>query len=212
MPQSHEEIKREFRKKFNFMPSQGAEFEDVEDFWFHAFSQRDADKGGNKCVDTSNKTVKIDDYGVPYTTPSPKDPAKCEWCGKDMFKLMTTEPSMCIEGKYHSPKPQANVGEWEEQLRKEFKEQFLFSLSSEKAIKGMIHIADFFIAKFYTLLSTTSAQKLEGLERSVEGMRKEEIATFKNTFTGDLRKQVSEFNKGFNSCLTAVLDIIRKRK
>ena|ERR1035437_10919339 len=205
MPQSHEEIKREFRKKFNFMPSQGAEFEDVEDFWFHAFSQRDADKGGNKCVDTSNKTVKIDDYGVPYTTPSPKDPAKCEWCGKDMFKLMTTEPSMCIEGKYHSPKPQANVGEWEEQLRKEFKEQFLFSLSSEKAIKGMIHIADFFIAKFYTLLSTTSAQKLEGLERSVEGM-KDGIVCWDDPHHPCEKCRIKI------DTLTAVLDIIRKQK
>lgn len=100
-------------------------------------------------------------------------------------------PSDCFKC---SPKPQANVGDsWEVEFDKEFvldPSQYLGMprqpLPELKAVKSFIS----------NLLSTTSAQKLESLERSVEGLE---------NYYGNPKEEKMVY-------LTAVLDIIRKQK
>ena len=124
----------------------------------------------------------------------------------------------------HSPKPQANVGNsWEDELRK-FLIDEEFEVRENKANvvwKVRPYPPRDFISN---LISTTSAQKLEGLERSVEGLRvKWEWDTMKD-FQGEAFRnchtcgwlennpESSHVCETKNDCLTAVLDIIRKQK
>lgn len=174
MPQSYEEIKKGFVLTFAQAGQplenvKGTDLAKIADWWL---SQRDADKGGERCAG----------------------------CG-DCLNSKATTGEECVkmrDCKCHSPKPQANVGEWEKRFT------HLWENTFGKNGEYLEH--DKIIDFISNLISTTSAQKLEGLERSVEGMiiKKPKCDC----------KTHPEHNCGItsNEAITAVLDIIRKQK
>jgi hypothetical protein len=203
MPQSHEEIKREWYKFA--MPNdtaRGVMSEDVHQFipqvtngqiadWWLA--QRDADKGGEKCEHLQFTGLKVDDAsGHLYTNFTIGKTYKvCEqWIYSDTNEkiLMSNNSKRKYFVKSHSPKPQANVGD------KEIARLFaLFGDCKRGAISievGVYNAKD--------IISTTSAQKLESLERSVEGLR--------------MSSKACICYPNYDDALSAVLDIIRKQK
>ena len=194
MPQSYEEIRAEFKKlwndsKFDIYES-GSEngfvsVDKIADWWL---SQRDADKGGE-----SVNFMQMGDF-------------HCLTC-HNSFKAETPtcfhekqNPKSCTKacGRWFSPKPQANVGEWEKEFDERM-EDAQFGLSG-KAIEDLKN----FIRE---VISTTSAQKLESLEREVRELLIKDDAA--GRVDGEYYIDTPEQKEAWNYTINQVLKIIK---
>src|ERR1035437_1890625 len=193
MPQSHEEIDRRTCcaecKCEEFGCTNGFHCKD----WYckkcHAApSQRDADKGGE-----SVNFMQMGDF-------------HCLTC-HNSFKAETPtcfhekqNPKSCTKacGRWFSPKPQANVGEWEKEFDERM-EDAQFGLSG-KAIEDLKN----FIRE---VISTTSAQKLESLEREVRELLIKDDAA--GRVDGEYYIDTPEQKEAWNYTINQVLKIIK---